>query len=191
MLHHILAPFSKLGGFLLLKSLPGAGWYLHTEQERRWTRGIQHRRLGNYPTACKMLWDQSQNKPHIISFWHLESLSNLKKKEKRKSRWRAMPLYFWPLAKLQRNYCFRGRAGSSSLPLLENKALLLGWMCSWVGINGFYGFLALWHVHFFLLFCILPQLSRPWLANNPFLELLLIGLASSFPLERIFFNCFN
>lgn len=45
---------------------------------------------------------------------------------KKKSRWRAVPLWFWPLAKLQRNYCFRGRAGSSSLPCLENKTLFFG-----------------------------------------------------------------
>lgn len=69
-----------------------------------------------------------------------------------------MPLYFWPLAKLQSNYCFRRK---SCRPCLENKTLLWGWMCSWVGINGFYGFLALWHVYFlfFIFFSFLHPAS--------------------------------
>lgn len=71
---------------------------------------------------------------------------------------------------------------------LKTKLCFLGWMCSWVGTNAFYSFLALWHVHFFFFFCILPQLSKPWLVNNPLLEFLLIAHASSFLLERIFFQ---
>lgn len=147
MLHHILVPFSRLWGFLLLKSFPGAGWYLHPEQKGRWARGIQHTKLGMTQEPAGHSETTARKIPCDL-FLALGISLKLKKK----SRWRAMPLYFWPLAKLQRNYCFRGRAGASSLPCLENKTLLLGWMCSWVGINGFYSFLALWHVHFFFFF---------------------------------------
>lgn len=152
MLHHILVPFSKLWGFLLLKSFPGAGWYLHPEQEGRWARGIQHTKLGNYPRACRTLRDYSQKN----SMWSLSGTWNLSQIKKKKSRWRAMPLYFWPLAKLQRNYCFRGRAGASSLPCLENN------LCFWDGCAhgwGLMDFIASWHCGMCIFFSFLHPAS--------------------------------
>lgn len=95
-------------------------------------------------------------------------------------------------AQLKRNDCFSGPQWHSWIqPCIGKRTLFVGWTPWWVGINGFYGFLVLWHVQVFFLFFIscliwagLGSLTAlPGVSINSFL---LPALPS-----KAFFNQFN